>query len=196
MTTWKIFEVRDVCRVLFKQRWHIRRADDGAGMHGHQRDSAKGGNCLEMFGNASFSLLEISIVWDPHLFASNFGGQFCVRQHNQKMNLFLIHVLKLALASKRGAVEELYMSAWSQLQLLIFGHWFDFLCQQARRKPENARHQPWWHRRKSMCNEITRLCDQSQMCTYWETSRFVHLSGLWSACQLSWIFLTLIETKR
>ena len=36
----------------------------------------KGGNCLEMFGNASFSLLEISIVWDPHLFAWNIGNQF------------------------------------------------------------------------------------------------------------------------
>ena len=49
-------------------------------MHGHQRDSAKGGNCLEMFGNASFSLLEISIVWDPHFFAWNFGNQFWVRR--------------------------------------------------------------------------------------------------------------------
>ena len=48
-------------------------------MHGHQRDSANGGNSLEMFGNASFSLLEIGIVWDPHLFAWNFGNQFCVR---------------------------------------------------------------------------------------------------------------------
>ena len=58
----KSLSIKGDAGVLFKQRWHLKRADDGAGMHGHQRDLAKGGNCLEMFGNASFSLLEISIV--------------------------------------------------------------------------------------------------------------------------------------
>ena len=52
-----------------------------------------------------------------------------MRQKSLKVNLFLIYFLNLLfLASK----EEPYTSAGSQKQLLIFWHFFDRLCQQAR----------------------------------------------------------------
>ena len=47
----KNFEVGMYVGFWFKQRWHIRRADDGPGMHGHQRVQQKVGTvwkCLEM----------------------------------------------------------------------------------------------------------------------------------------------------
>ena len=63
------------------------------------------------------------------------------------------------------------MSAGSQKQLLIFWHFFDRLCQQARADNRKVCVINLDDTAANRCaNEITRLCDLSQVRTYWETS--------------------------